>query len=143
MINPINPSSKRICFNDETKLDSSFPDDAVPPHHFHLGEDIFDAMTYFATAVKVHIRQYKRDENNRLFPTKRGVCMSSVLLQSFGSIKWSLLCSQESAEKDFHTYFPKCVQDIMVCAGILIDCFGRLQNTQAKAWSWYDLRSGD
>ncbi|GFT04580.1 hypothetical protein NPIL_260681 [Nephila pilipes] len=38
--NPINVSNKRMCFNDETKLDSSFLDDAVPPHHFHLGEDI-------------------------------------------------------------------------------------------------------
>ncbi|GFT10052.1 hypothetical protein NPIL_326461 [Nephila pilipes] len=79
MINPFNASSKRFCFNDETKLDSSFPDDAVPPHHFHLGENIFAAVTYFATAVQLHLRQYKRDENNPLFPTKRGVCMSHVL----------------------------------------------------------------
>ncbi|GFT77742.1 hypothetical protein NPIL_344161 [Nephila pilipes] len=72
--------SERVCFNDDVaKVDSSFSNDAVPLHHFHLGEDIFAAVTYFATAVQVHRRQYKRDENNRLFPTKRGVCMSSVL----------------------------------------------------------------
>ncbi|GFT73710.1 hypothetical protein NPIL_580011, partial [Nephila pilipes] len=73
MANPINVSNKRTCFNDETKLDSSFLDDAVPPHHFHLGEDNYAAVTYFATAVQVHLRQYKRNENNRLFPTKSGV----------------------------------------------------------------------
>ncbi|GFU45310.1 hypothetical protein NPIL_85571 [Nephila pilipes] len=49
MANPINASAKRMCFNDDTKLDSSFPDDPIPPHHFHLGEDIYAAVTYFAT----------------------------------------------------------------------------------------------
>ncbi|GFU41226.1 hypothetical protein NPIL_661891 [Nephila pilipes] len=63
MANPINASSKRICFNDETKLD--FPDDAVPPHHFHLGEDIFAVMTYFSTMAQVHLRQYKRDQERK------------------------------------------------------------------------------
>ncbi|GFU22763.1 fatty acid synthase [Nephila pilipes] len=36
MANSINASSKRNCFNDETNLDSSFRDAAVPPHHFYL-----------------------------------------------------------------------------------------------------------
>ncbi|GFW35149.1 PC4 domain-containing protein [Trichonephila clavipes] len=33
--------------------------------------------------VQVHLRLYKRDGNNRLFPTKRGVCFSPMLWQSF------------------------------------------------------------
>ncbi|GFU40787.1 putative mariner transposase [Nephila pilipes] len=73
MANPINVSNKRTCFNDETKLDSSFSDEAVPLHHFHLGQDIYAAVTYFAIAVQIHLRQYGRDDNNRLFPTKRGM----------------------------------------------------------------------
>ncbi|GFU38123.1 hypothetical protein NPIL_148381, partial [Nephila pilipes] len=55
MVNPINASAKRMCFNDD-HLDSSSIDYAVPLHHFHLGEDIFAAMTYFATVVQVHLR---------------------------------------------------------------------------------------
>ncbi|GFT42792.1 hypothetical protein NPIL_573661 [Nephila pilipes] len=47
MANPINVSNKRTCFNDETKLDSSFSDHAVPLHHFHLGQDIYAAVTYW------------------------------------------------------------------------------------------------
>ncbi|GFS53334.1 hypothetical protein NPIL_9211 [Nephila pilipes] len=75
----IDVSSERVCFNDDdddTKVDSSFSDDAVPQHHFHLGQDIYAAVTYFANAVQIHLRQYGRNDNNRLFPTKRGVCMS-------------------------------------------------------------------
>ncbi|GFT45905.1 hypothetical protein NPIL_640751 [Nephila pilipes] len=83
MINPNNASSKRICFNDETKLDSSFFDETVPPHNLNLGEDIYAAVTYFATTV--HLRQYKRNENNQLFPTKRGICMLPVLWQPFAN----------------------------------------------------------
>ncbi|GFY53793.1 PC4 domain-containing protein [Trichonephila inaurata madagascariensis] len=33
--------------------------------------------------VQVHLRLYKRDGNNRLFPTKSGVCFSPMLWQSF------------------------------------------------------------
>ncbi|GFT51346.1 hypothetical protein NPIL_214131 [Nephila pilipes] len=71
----IDVSSERVCFNDDgdTKVDSSFSDDAVPLHHFHLGQDIYVAVTYFANAVQIHLRQYGRDDNNRLFPTKRGM----------------------------------------------------------------------
>ncbi|GFU44200.1 hypothetical protein NPIL_320851 [Nephila pilipes] len=72
----IDVSSERVCFNgddDDTKVDSSFSDDAVPLHHFHLGQDIYAAVTYFANAVQIHLRQYGRDDNNRLFPTKRGM----------------------------------------------------------------------
>ncbi|GFR13385.1 hypothetical protein TNCT_628111 [Trichonephila clavata] len=78
-------SAKRVCFNKDDKLDSSFSDSAVPPHHFHLGQDIYAAVTYFATSVQVHLRQYTRDENNRLYPTKKGVCMSTVLWQSLAN----------------------------------------------------------
>ncbi|GFV92195.1 hypothetical protein TNCV_1896311 [Trichonephila clavipes] len=76
MFNSNNGSNKRVCFSDDIKSDSSFPDDAVPPHHFHLGQDVYAAVTYFATSMQVHLRHYKRDGNNRLFPTKRGVCVS-------------------------------------------------------------------
>ncbi|GFT04071.1 hypothetical protein NPIL_331091 [Nephila pilipes] len=79
MANPSNMSAKRVCLNKDAKLDSSFSDSAVPPHHFHLGQDIYAVVTYFATSVQVHLRQYTRDENNRLYPTKKGVCMSPVL----------------------------------------------------------------
>ncbi|GFQ90484.1 PC4 domain-containing protein [Trichonephila clavata] len=85
MANPPNMSAKRVCFNNDAKLDSSFSDNAVPPHHFHLGQDIYAAVTYFATSVQVHLRQYGRDENNRLYPTKKGVCMSPVLWQSLAN----------------------------------------------------------
>ncbi|GFT69856.1 hypothetical protein NPIL_257711, partial [Nephila pilipes] len=66
-------SSKGVFFNYDTKEDSSFSDNAVPLHHFHLGQDIYAAVTYFANVVQIHLRQYRRDENNRLFPTKRGM----------------------------------------------------------------------
>ncbi|GFT92784.1 hypothetical protein NPIL_432181 [Nephila pilipes] len=71
----IDVSSERVCFNDDddTKVDSSFSDDAVPLHHFHLGQDIYAAVTYFANGVQIHLRQYGREDNNRLFPTKRGM----------------------------------------------------------------------
>ncbi|GFT84199.1 hypothetical protein NPIL_174161, partial [Nephila pilipes] len=71
----IDVSSERVCFNDDddTKVDSSFSDDAVPLHHFHLGQDIYAAVTYFANGVQIHLRQYGRNDNNRLFPTKRGM----------------------------------------------------------------------
>ncbi|GFX81610.1 uncharacterized protein TNCV_4179501 [Trichonephila clavipes] len=77
-------STKRVCFNKDEKLDSSFSESAVPPHHFHLGHDIYAAVTYFATSVQVHLRQYSRDENNRLYPTKKG-SMSTVLWQSLAN----------------------------------------------------------
>ncbi|GFT32238.1 PC4 domain-containing protein [Trichonephila clavipes] len=85
MLNLPNMSTKRVCFNKDDKLDSSFSESAVPPHHFHLGHDIYAAVTYFATSVQVHLRQYSRDENNRLYPTKKGVCMSTVLWQSLAN----------------------------------------------------------
>ncbi|GFT83886.1 hypothetical protein NPIL_74291 [Nephila pilipes] len=72
MSNSIDVTSERVCFNDDTKVDSSFSDDAVPLHHFHLGQDIYAAVTYFANAVQIHLRQYGRDHNNRLFLTKKG-----------------------------------------------------------------------
>ncbi|GFQ74579.1 hypothetical protein TNCT_663281 [Trichonephila clavata] len=71
MANPPNMPSKRVCFNNDAKLDSSFSDNAVPLHHFHLGKDINAAVTYFASSVQVHLRQYGRDENNRLYSTKK------------------------------------------------------------------------
>ncbi|GFX28839.1 PC4 domain-containing protein [Trichonephila clavipes] len=86
MFNSNNGSNKRVCFSEDTKSDSSdssFSDDNIPPHHFHLGQDFYAAATYFATMVQVHLRLYKRDGNNRLFPTKRGVCFSPMLWQSF------------------------------------------------------------
>ncbi|GFS70111.1 hypothetical protein TNCV_2199551 [Trichonephila clavipes] len=66
MLNLPNMSTKRMCFNkdDSSKLDSSFSESTVPPHHSHLGHDIYAAVTYFATSVQVHLRQYSRDENN-------------------------------------------------------------------------------
>ncbi|GFT39500.1 hypothetical protein NPIL_190041 [Nephila pilipes] len=74
-------SSERVCFNDNvgTNVDSPFSDDAVHLHHFHLGQDIYAAVTYFANAVEIHLRKYGRDDNNRLFPTKRGMCMSPLI----------------------------------------------------------------
>ncbi|GFV82615.1 PC4 domain-containing protein [Trichonephila clavipes] len=78
-----NGSNKRVCFSEDTKSDSCFPDDAIPPHHFHLGQDVYAAVIYFSTSVQVHLRHYTRDENNRLFPTKRVVCLSPMLWQSF------------------------------------------------------------
>ncbi|GFU20305.1 hypothetical protein NPIL_704911 [Nephila pilipes] len=73
MSNPIDVTRERVCFNDDddTKVDSSFSDDAVPLHHFHLGQDIYAAETYFSNAVQIHLRQYGRDHNNHLFPTKK------------------------------------------------------------------------
>ncbi|GFQ82422.1 PC4 domain-containing protein [Trichonephila clavata] len=85
MANPPNMSAKRVCFNKDAKLDSSFSDSAIPPHHFHLGQDIYAAVTYFAFSMQVHLRQYGRDENNRLYPAKKGVCMSPVLWQSLAN----------------------------------------------------------
>ncbi|GFU02215.1 hypothetical protein NPIL_364391 [Nephila pilipes] len=64
-------SSKRMCFNYDNKENSSFSDDAVPLHHFHLDQDIYAAVTYFANVVQIHLPQCRRNENNRLFPTKR------------------------------------------------------------------------
>ncbi|GFW13300.1 PC4 domain-containing protein [Trichonephila clavipes] len=81
--NSNNGSNKRVCFSEVTKSDSSFSEDTIPPHHFHLGQDVYAAVTYFASMVQVHLRLYKRDGNNRLFPTKRGVCFSPMLWQSF------------------------------------------------------------
>ncbi|GFU67337.1 hypothetical protein TNCV_2372291 [Trichonephila clavipes] len=70
--NSNNGSNKRVCFlSEDTKSDSSFSDDTIPPHHFHLGRDVYAAVTYFASMVQVHLRLYKRDGNNRLFPTKK------------------------------------------------------------------------
>ncbi|GFT76035.1 hypothetical protein NPIL_198211 [Nephila pilipes] len=77
----IDVSSERVCFNDDdddTKVDSSFSDDAVPLHHFHLGQDIYAAVTYFANAVQIHLRQYGRDDNNSLFPPKRGMNLAKL-----------------------------------------------------------------
>ncbi|GFX25513.1 hypothetical protein TNCV_1407791 [Trichonephila clavipes] len=71
MLNLPNMSTQRVCFNKDEKLDSSFSESAVPPHHLHLGHDIYAAVTYFATSVQVHLRQYSRDENNRLYATKK------------------------------------------------------------------------
>ncbi|GFT25540.1 hypothetical protein NPIL_37721 [Nephila pilipes] len=83
----IDVSSERVCFNDDddTKVDSFFSDDAVPLHHFHLGQEIYAAVTYFANAVQIHLRQYGRNDNNRPFPTKRGVfgVLGRVLNENF------------------------------------------------------------
>ncbi|GFS79424.1 PC4 domain-containing protein [Trichonephila clavipes] len=75
--------SNHFSYCEDTKSDASFPDDGIPPHHFHLGQGVYVAVTYFSTSVQVHLRHYKRDGNNRLFPTKRGVCLSPMLWQSF------------------------------------------------------------
>ncbi|GFT40527.1 hypothetical protein NPIL_215301 [Nephila pilipes] len=51
----------------------------IPPHHLTWVKTFFAVVTYFATAVQVHLRQYKRNENNRLFfPTNLGVCEPTV-----------------------------------------------------------------
>ncbi|GFU96068.1 hypothetical protein TNCV_3776081 [Trichonephila clavipes] len=49
MLNLPNMSTKRVCFNKDEKLDSSFSECCSTPHHFHLGHDIYAAVTYFTT----------------------------------------------------------------------------------------------
>ncbi|GFT24423.1 hypothetical protein TNCV_3252561 [Trichonephila clavipes] len=72
---------------------------AVPPHHFHLGKDIYAAVTYFATSFQVHLRQYTRDENNRLYPTKKGICMSTVFFKSNRANQRALLNQRDRCSK--------------------------------------------
>ncbi|GFU03995.1 hypothetical protein TNCV_3214611 [Trichonephila clavipes] len=97
MFNSNNGSNKRVCFSEDIKSDSSFPDDAVPPHHFHLGQDVCAAVTYFATSVQVHLRHYKRDGNiGDCFQLKevyiyRLCCGSHLLIKSSKSTHLLLL----------------------------------------------------
>ncbi|GFT85686.1 hypothetical protein NPIL_75001 [Nephila pilipes] len=48
--------SKREYFNDDSKVDTFFLDDAISPHHFNLGQDIYITVTYFATTEQVHLQ---------------------------------------------------------------------------------------
>ncbi|GFU29309.1 hypothetical protein NPIL_297141 [Nephila pilipes] len=48
--------SKREYFNDDSKVDTFFLDDAIPLHRFQLVQDIYITVTYFATTVQVHLR---------------------------------------------------------------------------------------
>ncbi|GFQ81256.1 PC4 domain-containing protein [Trichonephila clavata] len=115
MANPSNMSAKRVCFNKDAKLDSSFSDNAVPPHHFHLGQDIYAAVTYFASSMQVHLRQYGRDENNRLYPTKKGVCMLPLLWQSLANRIELINLPSSSTEE---TYVPK---DALMISAVFIE----------------------
>ncbi|GFX76176.1 uncharacterized protein TNCV_2144801 [Trichonephila clavipes] len=60
MLNPLNMSTKRVCFDKDDRLDSFFSDSAVAPHNFHLGQDMDAAVTYFATSVQVLIFNNKQ-----------------------------------------------------------------------------------
>ncbi|GFS94369.1 hypothetical protein NPIL_88861 [Nephila pilipes] len=53
MANPSNMSAKRVCLNKVAKLDSSFSDSAVPPHHFHWEQDIY-AVVMFTSVQDVY-----------------------------------------------------------------------------------------
>ncbi|GFS66925.1 hypothetical protein NPIL_418031 [Nephila pilipes] len=97
----IDVSSERVCFNDDddTKVDSSFSDDAVPLHLFYLGQDIYAAVTYFANGVQIHLRQYGREDNNRLFPTKRG-----MFLEKRHILMTTNTCVNDRGERDVDPY---------------------------------------
>ncbi|GFV08215.1 hypothetical protein TNCV_326501 [Trichonephila clavipes] len=95
--NSNNGSNKRVCFSEDTKSDSSFSDYTIPPHHFHLGQDVYAAVTYFATMVQVHLRLYKRDGNKIDCFQLKEVCVSRLccgnhlLIKSSKSIHHLLL----------------------------------------------------
>ncbi|GFW81612.1 hypothetical protein TNCV_2882891 [Trichonephila clavipes] len=94
--NSNNGSNKRVCFSEDTKSDSSFSDDTIPPHHFHLGQDVYAAVTYFATMVQVHLRLYKEMGIIDCFQLKevcvsRLCCGNHLLIKSSKSIHHLLL----------------------------------------------------
>ncbi|GFS64651.1 hypothetical protein NPIL_431231 [Nephila pilipes] len=83
-------SSKRVCFNYDTKEDSSFFDDTVPLHHFLLSQDIYAAKTYFANTA--HAAGDKREMRSfsRLHPGHRVALVLPERIQHSSILMWSV-----------------------------------------------------
>ncbi|GFY78714.1 hypothetical protein TNIN_49521 [Trichonephila inaurata madagascariensis] len=103
MFNSNNGSNKRVCFSEDTKSDSSFSDDSVPPRHFHLGQDVYASVTYFATMHPnvIFQRYFKKKDYSKKFVS--GTCVlsdktgsKSVMWLTFDRMLRNLLLSEAS-----------------------------------------------
>ncbi|GFU09510.1 hypothetical protein NPIL_462901 [Nephila pilipes] len=70
-------SQKRVHCDMDTEEDPTIDLDAIPEHHFPLGGDFFNIVSYFFNIVKIHLRHHQED----LVPTKKGMTLSPHLWQ--------------------------------------------------------------
>lgn len=79
----------RICdlTSDECER-QSFPD-----MRYNLGSGLFIAVQLFTGEARVHIRQFKFNSPNKLFPSKEGVCFTPIMWHEFSSKIQSVLIS--------------------------------------------------
>ncbi|GFS61365.1 hypothetical protein NPIL_490521 [Nephila pilipes] len=54
--------SKKVCFNKDSKKDSSFKPDAVSENDFYLGRSTYGIISDFADVARIYLSQYKFDE---------------------------------------------------------------------------------
>lgn len=71
-----------------------------------LRDDVFLTVGRFRGSKVVHIRQYDQADNGKLFPTKRGVCLTpgrfAALVEQFGDIDlmYQFVCDNISEAVD-------------------------------------------
>ncbi|GFT44887.1 PC4 domain-containing protein [Nephila pilipes] len=66
---------KKVCFNKDSKKDSSFKQDSDTENHFHLSRSICAIVSDFVDVAQIHLRQYKLDANGSLLLTKHGITL--------------------------------------------------------------------
>lgn len=69
-----------------------------PPHHFHLGGENFVFVSDFSDTLRVHIRKFRRINNDRLVPTTMGVTLLPVQWQTLADDFESLIPTYEKPE---------------------------------------------
>ncbi|GBO08204.1 hypothetical protein AVEN_257915-1 [Araneus ventricosus] len=72
------PAKKPSTFNNT----GGFTADYIPQHHYQLGEDNYAVVSDFGDVLNVHIRKFRTNENDRIFPTKNGVSFSPYVGES-------------------------------------------------------------
>lgn len=67
--------SKKIREESKTVQQSSQKDNNGPMCQLDIGGDHYVVAKNFRDNILVHIRVYKRDQNNKLYPTKQGIAL--------------------------------------------------------------------
>lgn len=67
---------------EETQQSPSSTNSTLPNHQHHLGGMNYVAVTYFSGSLLIHLREYLHAENGDLYPTKKGITISSSLWAS-------------------------------------------------------------
>lgn len=67
-------------------------DSLLPNHHHHLGGMNYVVATYFSGSLLIHLREYLEGEKGKMYPTRKGITLTTSL--------WTSLLKKSSSYKE-------------------------------------------